>query len=302
VTRLRLIFSEALKSIAANMATTFASAVSVLIGMFLIGAFIGLGTWLVSWSDDKKRELAVHVYFCSTASDSPKCAGDPTSKQVNAVRTFLESDPRVKDDGIRFITKAEALRILRDRAPELTENLATNPLPVSFDVVPAKGEDTEAIATAVKQAKFAGVDTINYGAETSRRILQVARAIQIVSLIAVLILLAASTILIANTIRLSIFARRREIEVMKLVGATNWFVRGPFMLEGLLTGLIGSLAAVVLLFLTREIAMSRILQNMREDPDVHALSFSLTALILLGTGLAIGAAGSGLTLRRFLRV
>jgi cell division transport system permease protein len=302
MTRLRLIFSEALKSIAANMATTFASAVSVLIGMFLIGAFIGLGTWLVSWSDDKKRELAVHVYFCSTASDNAKCAGDPTSKQVNAVRAFLEADPRVKEGGIRFITKAEALRILRDRAPELTENLATNPLPVSFDVVPAEGEDTEAIATAVKQAKFAGVDTINYGAETSRRILQVARAIQIVSLIAVLILLAASTILIANTIRLSIFARRREIEVMKLVGATNWFVRGPFMLEGLLTGLIGSLAAVVLLFLTREIAMSRILQNMREDPDVHALSFSLTAAILLGTGLAIGAAGSGLTLRRFLRV
>jgi cell division transport system permease protein len=302
VTRLRLIFSEALKSIGANMATTFASAVSVLIGMFLIGAFIGLGTWLVSWSDDKKRELAVHVYFCSTASDSPKCAGDPTDKQINEVRVFLESHPLVKKGGIEFINKQRALAILRDRAPELTENLATNPLPVSFDVVPARGEDTEAIATAVKQAKFAGVDTINYGAETSRRILQVARAIQIVSLIAVLILLAASTILIANTIRLSIFARRREIEVMKLVGATNWFVRGPFMLEGLLTGLIGSLAAVVLLFLTREIAMSRILQNMREDPDVHALSFSLTAAILLATGLAIGAAGSGLTLRRFLRV
>jgi cell division transport system permease protein len=201
-----------------------------------------------------------------------------------------------------FITKAEALEILKKRAPELTENLATNPLPVSFDVVPARGEDTEAIALAVRKAKLAGIDTINYGAETSRRILQVARAIQIVSLIAVIILLAASTILIANTIRLSIFARRREIEVMKLVGATNWFVRGPFMLEGLLTGLVGSLAAVVLLFLTREIAMSRILQNMREDPDVHALGFTTTAAVLVAIGLAIGAAGSGLTLRRFLRV
>jgi cell division transport system permease protein len=302
VTRLRLIFSEALKSIAANLSTTFASAVSVLIGMFLIGAFIGLGTWLVSWSEDKKRELAVHVYFCSPASDSASCVGDPTSKQVNAVRAYLESDPRIKEGGIKFITKVEALEILKKRAPELTENLATNPLPVSFDVVPVNGEETEAIALDIRKQKFAGVDTINFGAETSRRILQVARAIQIVSLIAVVILLAASTILIANTIRLSIFARRREIEVMKLVGATNWFVRGPFMLEGLLTGLVGSLAAVVLLFLTREVAMSRILQNMREDPDVHALSFSLTAVILIGVGLAIGAAGSGLTLRRFLRV
>jgi cell division transport system permease protein len=302
VTRFKLILSEALKSIGANLSTTFASAVSVLIGMFLIGAFIGLGTWLVSWSDDKKRELAVHVYFCSPASDNAACAGDPTDQQINAVRRFLESDPRVKEDGVTFITKAEALEILRKRAPELTENLATNPLPVSFDVVPERGEDTEAIALAVKKAKLAGVDTINYGAETSRRILQVARAIQIVSLIAVVILLAASTILIANTIRLSIFARRREIEVMKLVGATNWFVRGPFMLEGLLTGLAGSLAAVVLLFLTREVAMSRILQNMREDPDVQALGFTTTAAILVAVGLAIGAAGSGLTLRRFLRV
>ena len=300
--RVRLVFSEALRSIGANLATTFASAVSVLIGMFLIGAFIGLGTWLVSWSDDKKRELAVHVYFCSPASDNVVCAGDPTDKQINAVRTFLESDSRVKEGGITFITKAQAVEILRKRAPELTENLASNPLPVSFDVVPERGEDTEAIAVAIRKAGLAGVDTVNFGAETSRRILQVARAIQIVSLIAVIILLAASTILIANTIRLSIFARRREIEVMKLVGATNWFIRGPFMLEGLLTGLAGSLAAVVLLFLTREVAMSRILQNMREDPDVHALGFSATAAILLGVGLAIGAVGSGLTLRRFLRV
>jgi cell division transport system permease protein len=304
MTRVRLLFAEALRSIGANLATTFASAVSVLIGMFLIGAFIGLGTWLVSWSDDKKRELAVHVYFCSAASENPSCVGDPTPKQLNTVRTFLESDPRVKDgeEGINFIDKAEALKILKRRAPELTENLASNPLPVSFDVVPERGEDTEAIALAIRKAKLSGVDTVNFGAETSRRILQVARAIQIVSLIAVLILLAASTILIANTIRLSIFARRREIEVMKLVGATNWFVRGPFMLEGLLTGLAGSLAAVVLLFVTREVAMSRILQNMREDPDVHALGFTTTAAILLLTGLAIGAAGSGLTLRRFLRV
>jgi len=302
VTRIRLIFSEALRSIGANLATTFASAVSVLIGMFLIGAFIGLGTWLVSWSDDKKRELAVHVYFCSPASDNASCAGDPTNKQINTVRAHLESDERVKEGGISFITKPEALKILRKRAPELTENLASNPLPVSFDVVPERGEDTEAIALDIRNAKLRGVDTINYGAETSRRILQVARAIQVVSLIAVLILLAASTILIANTIRLSIFARRREIEVMKLVGATNWFVRGPFMLEGLLTGLAGSLAAVALLFVTREVAMSRILQNMREDPDVHALGFPTTAAVLIAIGLAIGAAGSGLTLRRFLRV
>ena len=112
----------------------------------------------------------------------------------------------------------------------------------------------------------------------------------------------ASTILIANTIRLSIFARRREIEVMKLVGATNWFVRGPFMLEGVLTGLAGSVAAVALLFVGREIAVPQILGHIQDDPDVRALAFTWTAALLIGVGLVIGAIGSGMTMRRFLRV
>jgi cell division transport system permease protein len=299
MTRPRLIVSEALRSIGANLSTTFASAVSVLIGMLLIGVFIGIGTWLVSWSDDKKRELAVHVYFCA---GPPECPAEASPKQINQVRVFLESDDRVKDGGITFITKAQALAIQRKRTPELTVNLVRNPLPPSFDVVPTRGEDTEAIALAVREAKLPGVHVVRYGEEVSQRILQVARVIQIVSLVAVIVLLAASTILIANTIRLSIFARRREIEVMKLVGATNWFVRGPFMLEGLLTGLAGSVAAVLLLFLAREVAVPQLLRNMREDPDVHALAFPWTAALLVAVGLTIGALGSGLTLRRFLRI
>ena len=121
-------------------------------------------------------------------------------------------------------------------------------------------------------------------------------------LIAIIILLVASTIDIANTIRLSIFARRREVEVMKLVGATNWFVRGPFMLEGVATGLVGSLAAILLLFLGRELAVPSILPDDRTSAEVQALPFMYTSLILLAVGLGIGALGSGLTLRKFLRV
>jgi cell division transport system permease protein len=290
--KVRLLFSEAFRSIAANVSTTVASALSVLIGVFLIGVFIGLGTWLVSWSDDKKRELAVHVYL----------KDESTAKQINAVRIHLESDPRVKEGGIDFISKQKALAIMRKKAPELTANLASNPLPASFDVVPTRGEDTEEIALAVQGANLVAVDQVRHGKEVSKRILAIARAIQVIFLIVVVVLLVASTILIANTIRLSIFARRREIEVMKLVGATNWFVRGPFMLEGVLTGLAGSLAAVLLLFLGRSVAVPQILGNIQDDPDVRALAFGYTAAILLLVGLAIGALGSGLTIRRFLRV
>ena len=292
MTRLRLVFSEAFRSIGANLATTFASVVSVLIGMVLIGVFVGIGTWLVSWSDDKKRELAVHVYVKDEA----------TPKQVDQLRVRLESDERVKVGGIDFIPKAQALAIMRKRNPELTENLVSNPLPASFDVVPKRGEDTANIAASVRNAKLAAVDEVRHGKEISERILQIARAIQLVFLVVVVVLLGASTILIANTIRLSIFARRREIEVMKLVGATNWFVRGPFMLEGVLTGLAGSVAAVALLFVGREIAVPQILGHIQDDPDVRALAFTWTAALLIGVGLGIGAIGSGLTMRRFLRV
>ena len=292
MTRLRLVFSEAFRSIGANLATTFASVVSVLIGMVLIGVFVGIGTWLVSWSDDKKRELAVHVYV----------KDESTPKQIDQLRVLLESDERVKVGGVDFIPKAEALAIMRKRNPELTENLVSNPLPASFDVVPKRGEDTANIAATVRNAKLAAVDEVRHGKEVSERILQIARAIQLVFLVVVIVLLGASTILIANTIRLSIFARRREIEVMKLVGATNWFVRGPFMLEGVLTGLAGSVAAVALLFVGREIAVPQILGHIQDDPDVRALAFTWTAALLIGVGLAIGAIGSGLTMRRFLRV
>jgi len=290
--RIRTLFAEALRSIGANLSTTFASALSVLIGMFLIGVFIGLGTWLVSWSDDKKRELAVHVFIKDEA----------TQKQINELRVALESDERVKAGGVTFISKEKALAIMRKRNPELTENLASNPLPASFDVVPVRGEDTEAIAKKLQDGKLAAIEDIRWGKEVSQRILAIARAMQVMFAIIVIVLLGASTILIANTIRLSIFARRREIEVMKLVGATNWFVRGPFMLEGVLTGLAGSLAAVILLFLGREVAIPKIFWQVQDDADVKALAFTWTAAILLMIGLAIGALGSGLTLRRFLKV
>jgi cell division transport system permease protein len=293
MTRFKLLMSEAFRSIGANKSTTLAAVVTVLVGMFLLGVFIGLGTWLVSWSDSKKKELAVHTFVKDTA----------TSKEVNQLRNFLESDPRVKEGGVTFITKEQALAIMKKRAPELTSNLASNPLPASFDIVPNKGEDTEAIALGIKKAKLAAVDEVTWGKEVSKRILALARGIQIVFLIAIIVLLVASTIDIANTIRLSIFARRREVEVMKLVGATNWFVRGPFMLEGVLTGLVGSLAAIFLLFLGRELAVPSILpDNSSSSAEVQAMPFMWTSMILLVVGLGIGALGSGLTLRKFLRV
>ncbi len=292
MSRFRLMMSESLRSLGANLSTTIAATMTVLIGMFLLGLFIALGSWVVSWSDHVKRGLEVKVFFDQGV----------TTNQVNAVRVRLEQDPRIKPGGVVFISEAEALNEMKKKYPELTADLPSNPLPASFRVTPVRGEDVPAIGEELQQAKLGGVYEVKWGKKTSERILKVARVIEGIFLAAVVVLLVASTLLIANTIRLSIFSRRREIEVMKLVGATNWFVRGPFMLEGLICGLIGSIAAVILLLLGKELALPAILGRIDTGSDVEALSFGLTALSLLVVGLLVGAIGSGLTLRRFLQV
>jgi cell division transport system permease protein len=288
MTRFRLVLSEAFRSIGANLSTTIAATMTVLIGMFLLGLTIALGTWVVSWSNHVKSQLEVKVYFVDGV----------TGKQVNTVGAYLGQDTRIKE--YQFVSKTEALKRMQRKYPQLTANLPSNPLPASFEITPQRAEEVKVISRDLRAQKFKGVETVKDGQQTSKRIIQVGKVIWIVFLVMVIVLLIASVILIANTIRLSIFSRRREIEVMKLVGATNWFVRGPFMLEGLLCGLAGSLAAVLLLLLGKELALPAL--DINTSSDAKALSFSLTALALLLVGLGVGALGSGMTLRRFLKV
>jgi cell division transport system permease protein len=292
-----MVLSEAMRSITANASTTVAATMTVLIGMFLLGLFIALGTWVLSWSDQAEKRLLVKVFFCTPLT----CGAEATPKQINAVRVQLLSMPEVDARKVKFVSKEEGIKRMQKSSPELVENLSTNPLPHAFEVTPRRAEDVSVIANRIERANLAGVEKVSYAKEVADRILRVASVISAIFLIAVIVLVAASTLLIANTIRLSIFARRREIEVMKLVGATNWFVRGPFMIEGLLCGLAGSIVAILLLLLGKELALPAILVRI-EESDVGAIGFFWNALILLGVGLLLGALGSGLTLRRFLRV
>jgi cell division transport system permease protein len=289
--RTKLFVSEAVRSIGANISTTVAATMTVLIGMFLLGLFIALFSWVNSWTDHVRKDVLVKVFFVQDASET----------QINAVRAKLLTFPETKT--AVFVSKEEALRRMKLKYPELTENLSSNPLPAAFEVTPKNADQVTAIADKL-QPLPAGVDKIDYAEKKTERILAVTNVIKYIFLLGSIILLAASTILIANTIRLSIFSRRREVEVMKLVGASNWFIRGPFMLEGVICGLIGAVVAVVLLVLAKKFALPVIeghSSTFRED-DVHALSFPVIALILVGVSLLVGAAGSGVTLRRFLQI
>jgi cell division transport system permease protein len=296
--RFKLIVAESLRSLGANVSTTLAATVTVLIGMFLLGLFIAFGSWVVSWSNHVKKELVVHVYFCTADT----CAKEAGASQMNQIARAASASALVKR--VDFISKQEALQQMKQKHPDEVKQLPTNPFPNALTVVPKTGDDVEKVAALFSSQPGNGIDKIDYGKKTTHRVLKLAHVIEIFFIIAVALLLLASTLLIANTIRLSIFSRRREIEVMKLVGATNWFVRGPFMLEGLLCGIAGALGAVILLVIGKEIALPSLLHSgpLKAGDDVNAIAFSLNALILLGTGLLLGAAGSGLTIRRFLRV
>jgi cell division transport system permease protein len=301
--KLRTVVGEALRSLGATMSTTVAATLTVLIGMFVLGVSIALGTWVLSWSDHVKNQLSVKVDMCTVGFG--KCTHTATAKEINGVRIWLVKDPRVKS--FDPVTPREGLLRMKKKYPELTVDLVSNPIPFEFDITPTKAEFNAGIKQGLLTAglggtKLAGIDTIDDGGSTSRRILRVGSIVEIVFLVGLIVLLIASTLLIANTIRLSIFARRREIEVMKLVGASNWFVRGPFMVEGLLCGIGGSLLAVFLLLIGKVVVLPAILGHIKDSKDVHAMGFELIALLMILAGLMLGAAGSGLTVRRFLRV
>ncbi len=291
--RLRTVLAEGWWSLAGNLAQTVAASLTVLIGMFILGLFIALGTWTVSWSNHVKRELVVHVYF----------QPDATKAQETAFARALQSSSYVKAGSMRFVSKQAGFEIMKKQQPGLAESLPWNPLGDAISVAPDRAENVQKLYSSIVGRGLPGyISNVRDGRQISSRILQVAHTIEAIFTIATIVLLAASVLLISNTIRLSIFSRRREIEVMKLVGATNWFVRGPFIVEGLLCGLAGSILAICCLALGRALALPALLPNLSGDPDVHALNFPLTALILVAIGLVIGAAGSGLTMRRFLRV
>src|SRR5919204_2159540 len=213
--RFKLLMAEAVRSLGANVSTTAAATMTVLIGMFLLGFLIGLSTWAFSLSNHYKHELVVKVFFDRGVAQ----------KDVDAVRSKLSpaTNPLVKS--VQYVSAEEGLKKMREKNPELFKGstLPYNPLGPALTVQPKRGEDTVAIANSLTANGDSppGVHDVNYGKKTAHKLLTAAKVIDVFFILAVIVLLVSSTLLIGNTIRLAIFSRRREIEVMKLVGATN---------------------------------------------------------------------------------
>src|SRR5262249_26032027 len=157
----RLLFSEAWSSIRMNLSTTFAATMTVLIGMCLLGLFIALGTWVLSWSNHVQKELQVHVYFCTTAVTTGDCSADPTKAQEVAVGRALRNAPHVQQ--VTFVPKAQAWAAQkRDNSggfPAGTYDLVLgNPLPDAYVVTPTEGKYTAGIGKQICRAHYGGVE------------------------------------------------------------------------------------------------------------------------------------------------
>jgi cell division transport system permease protein len=298
----KFFLAEALRSIRANAAVSIAATVTVLIAVFILGAFIPSFLYVQSTVDSQKRKVDIDVYIADSA----------TVPQVNGLQTQIKA---LKDQGkVRewtYVSKDQGLQILKKRLndPSIVKDLTSNPLPAKFNIKPTDASQAPAIISQIANGPgSAGIDKglgISYGKQTADRLLSVARFIQWAGLGLITILLVASILLIGNTIRLSIFARRREVEVMKLVGATNWFIRWPFVIEGVICGIIGAILSVGLLWAVKVAVVDHWIADadsaLTRD-QATTIGFPLLCVLLVLAGGVVGALGSGITLRRFLKV
>ena len=307
--RVFFFIGEGLRALRRSAAPSLAAIVTVCITALLLGVLIPVLQTTNGKNNEVRDQVGLRIFLNDVnGQQAPQ-------DQVTALETKLKSIPHVKE--VEFVDKNEALGILSDRLKEenredITAQLpgAHNPLPASFNVTPDDlsnlGSERAAITPPGANGQPAPVSPLISDIGDSRddasKISGATTAIRWVLAVVAVLLLVASLLLVGNTIRLSIYARRREVEVMRLVGATNWFIRWPFMVEGLVCGLVGGAIAVGVLFVGKQVIVDPLADNFNLINSGDTIPFASLALVLLCVAMGVSAMGSGLTLRRFLRI
>jgi cell division transport system permease protein len=281
---------EALRALKRNAAPSLAATVTVLLTALVLGIFIPIVQATTGTANEVRGRVLVDVYVANDATDS----------EVAQLEDELAATPNV--ERVEFISKEEALENERARNPEAYELLGRNPLPDLFRLHPDDPDNVTAIADRLKSEDLAAVDDVRNREDDTDKILEATGFVKALTAMLAALLVLASVALVANTIRLSIFARRREVEVMKLVGATNWFIRWPFVIEGLIVGAMGGILAVLLLTIAKETFVDPLSDQFALIAAPDTIDFPLLIVLLLLSCMAVSALGSGMTLRRFLRI
>ncbi|HWC10042.1 MAG TPA: permease-like cell division protein FtsX [Acidimicrobiales bacterium] len=231
---------------------------------------------------------------------------DASPVESEAVDRQLKAMPEVRR--YHYVSKPEAFDEFKKifaNEPDVRDAITVEQIPPSYRVVPREAEQTKLVGE--RFANTAGIMRVSYAKDEVEALVSITNFLQIMLWGVAVVLLGAASLLILNTIRMAIFARRREVGVMKLVGATNWFIRVPFMLEGLVQGVIGAGAAFGLVTLLRNV-FERWIQGSNNDVQlfnqflVTQGDVMWTGLLLLGVGMVVGVIGSAVAVTRFLDV
>jgi cell division transport system permease protein len=298
--KLGFFLREALRALKRNAVPSFAAMATVLVTVMLLGVFIPVVQATTGAANEVRGRVIADVFLQTDASD-----GD-----IKRVRNLLENDtPHVAS--IEYVSKEQAYADEKKKHADAYEALGTaNPLPPTFRVTPDNPDNITKVRNALSPVGPSGertvvdpaIDEVSNREEDTNKILSVTRVVKLTTALLAALLVIASVLLIANTIRLSLYARRREVEVMKLVGATDWFIRWPFVIEGVLVGALGGLLAVLLLAVLKIALIDPLADQFELIAAPDTMNFPLLIALLLGASVAVSATGSGISLRRFLRV
>jgi len=301
MSRFAFFISEAFRALRRQAAPSIAAIVTIGVTTLLLGVLIPVLRASESKNTEVREQIGLRVFLFA----------DATKADIKKVGNQIKGIDHV--DGVDYVSKQEAVEILKGRVEgdlkESLNELRGNPLPASFDVSLDDPDNLEAVQNDLQPAGPNGkpqpinpiIEEVNDARSETNEIRQVTGDVQIYLVVIATLLLLASLLLIANTIRLSIYARRREVEVMRLVGATNWFIRWPFVVEGVLVGLMGALIAIGVLWVGKVLVVDQ-LNSFALVDNFSTVSFAPLVLVLLGAAVVVSALGSGITLRRFLRI
>jgi cell division transport system permease protein len=290
--RVNYFVDETVSNLRRNVLLTLAAVSTVSISLLLLGVVMVGGEVLTKMVSSWEGKVELNVFLRDEA----------TPEEIAAIKTQTSGMPEVEE--VFFESKEQAFeeykRMFKD-SPAITENVDPNALPASYRIKLKDPNSAEAVASRLQGQP--GVDEVQFGGEAMKRLLKFTGVVRTILVIAIILTLGAAILLIANTIRLGIYARRKEIGIMKLVGATNWFIRVPFIFEGTVQAALGALVASALIYAGKVFGLDRMQDAILFLPlTVGSGSIVRMFFTLLLIGIVIGVFGSTLALRRFLEV
>ncbi|CAK7052801.1 MAG: Cell division protein FtsX [Paraeggerthella hongkongensis] len=293
---------ESLTGFTRNLSTALGSIVTIFLSLLIIGIFFVAGLVVENVVSSVENEVSITAYV---ADDAPEA-------DIQSVSSYVKGLEGVASVG--FTTKDQALEKFRSTSSsDIIDTLdGQNPLPASIDIELSDPQLVEQVASSllgnttyqkISEDPSDPADSVKYGEKTVERLFALTNYVRYVGIALVGLLVFIALVFINNTIRLAILARRKEIAIMRLVGASNGFIRGPFLMEGALHAIIGSLLAVGCLELLRNFALPRLQSAlMFLNFDISLNMFLLIYAVLIVSGLFIGLVGSALAMRRYLKV